>query len=145
MLPRRERGAGDRRSGRPTWWWSRTPSAVTWLTGFAPDIETGPNVFGLSAIAVLEADGTPVLVVSEDEAEAAAATGCSVATYPGYSIGPIDPVAAAARALSDALADSRVAIERDRFPPRWRRISIGSMSAGPSRRHVPSRTRTRSS
>ena len=116
MLPRRERALVIAEAAGADKVVVAHPSAVTWLTGFAPDIETGPNVFGLSAIAVLEADGTPVLVVSEDEAEAAAATGCSVATYPGYSIGPIDPVAAAARALSDVLADSRVAIDAGSLP-----------------------------
>ena len=58
------------------------PAAVTWLTGYAPDIETGPSPFALSAIAVLAGDVNATLVVSEDEEEGARETGCEVVTYP---------------------------------------------------------------
>ena len=92
------------------------PSAVTWLTGYAPEIETGPSPFALSAIAVLASDGTPVLVVSEDEADDAAATGCEVAAYPGFGIGPVDPVGAAARTLADVLDGPSVAIDAGTLP-----------------------------
>ena len=92
------------------------PSTVTWLTGYPPEIETGPTPFALSAIAVLGRVGTMVLVVSEDEAEAAAATGCAVVSYPGYGIGPVDPVGGAVKALSETLDGASVAIDAEAFP-----------------------------
>lgn len=92
------------------------PSAVTWLTGYAPEIETGPSAFALSAIAVLAAGGTPVLVVSEDEADAAAAAGCEVAVYPGFGIGPVDPVGAAARTLAGVIEGPSIAIDAGTLP-----------------------------
>lgn len=92
------------------------PSTVTWLTGFAPEIETGPSPFALSALAVLFSTGAPVLVVSEDEEEAAAATGCEVATYPGYGLGAVDPVAGAERALAAVLTGGTVATDAGFLP-----------------------------
>ncbi len=93
-----------------------SPSAVTWLTGFAPEIETGPSPFALSPIAILGAGPTPILVVSEDEAEAAAATGCTVATYAGFGIGSLDPVGGAGRAFAALLDGPRLAIDAGAFP-----------------------------
>ena len=92
------------------------PSLVTWLTGFVPEIETGPSPFQLSALALLQPGRAPVLVVSEDEAEAAAAYGCEVASYPGFGIGPVDPVGAASSALRNALDGGSVAIDAGAFP-----------------------------
>lgn len=92
------------------------PAAVTWLTGYVPDIETGPSPFALSAIAVLAEDANATLVVSEDEEEGARETGCEVVTYPGFGIGPLDTVANAARALREALAGVSVAIDAGSFP-----------------------------
>ena len=40
------------------------PSAVTWLTGYAPEIETGPSPFALSALAVLAPGAKPLLILS---------------------------------------------------------------------------------
>ena len=79
------------------------PSTVTWLTGFAGEIEWGPSPFALSPLAIVTPDGPPVLVVSDDDAEAAAATGCEVSSYRGYSLEPIDPVGGASRALPAAV------------------------------------------
>lgn len=92
------------------------PSAVTWLTGYASDIETGPSPFALPALAIMRGDGRPLLVVSEDEQDAATAAGCDVAVYPGFGIGPVDPVAAAAHVLADLLTGERVAIDAGTFP-----------------------------
>ncbi len=92
------------------------PSVVTWLTGYAPEIEFGPSPFALSPVAVLVAGGEPILVVPEDDADAAAATGCSVAVYPGFGIGPVDPVAAATHALHGVLDTSSVAIDAGWLP-----------------------------
>lgn len=92
------------------------PGNVTWLTGYPPEIETGPSPFALSPIAVITRGQPPILVVSEDEAEGAAASGCDVAAYAGFGIGPIDALANAARALADALGTAHVAIDADSFP-----------------------------
>ena len=92
------------------------PSSVTWLTGIVPEIETGPSPFALAPIGVLTPGRKPVLVVSEDEAETAAATGCDVASYPGFGIGPLDPVGHATRVLAEVLDGARVAIDASAFP-----------------------------
>ena len=91
------------------------PSTVAWLTGYAAEIETGPNPFALSPLALLD-DGARVLIVSEDEAEAAAATGWEVVTYPGFGLGPVDPVGGAARALAGVVDGRRVAAETGSLP-----------------------------
>jgi len=87
------------------------PATVTWLTGYAADIETGPSPFAHAPLALLEAGAAPVLIVSEDEADAAAAGGCEVATYPGFGLGPIDPLGGAARVLSGLVAGAMIATE----------------------------------
>jgi Xaa-Pro aminopeptidase len=92
------------------------PSNVTWLTGYVPDIETGPSPFALSALAVLLPGSAPVLVVSEDEAGAATETGCRVEAYPGFGIGPIDPLAGAAGALAVVLDGRAVATDAGALP-----------------------------
>jgi Xaa-Pro aminopeptidase len=92
------------------------PPLVTWLTGFAPEIEIGPSVFQLSAFAVLAPGAAPVLVVSEDEVGDAAKTGCEVAAYPGFGIDPIDPIGHAAAALMEVVDGRRTAIDAGFFP-----------------------------
>ncbi len=81
-----------------------------------PRSRSGPSPFALPPIAVLNSAAAPVLVVSDDEAEPATATGCEVATYPGFGIGPLDPVGAAVRALTDVLSGSRIAIDAGTLP-----------------------------
>jgi Xaa-Pro dipeptidase len=92
------------------------PATVTWLTGFADEIEWGPSPFALSPLAVIGAEGPPVLVVSEDAADAAARTGCEVSVYRGFSVEPIDAVGGATRALSAAVGSRRVATEPGYLP-----------------------------
>ena len=116
MTPRRPRAAAIAQAAGASTLVVAHPSTVTWLTGYAPEIETGPSPFALSAIAVLAPTSRPVLVVSEDEADAAAATGCDVATYPGFGIGPVDPVGAATRALAAVLDGPSVAIDAGTLP-----------------------------
>ena len=86
------------------------PSTVAWLTGHAADIETGPSPFALAPLALVAAREPPTLIVSEDEAGAVPA-GCEVVSYPGYSLGPLDPVGAAAAALEHAVGGRKVATE----------------------------------
>ena len=92
------------------------PSTVAWLTGFEAEIETGPSPFVLSPLAVLAPGETPILIVSDDDAEAAAAVGCEVRSYRGFSVEPLDPVGGAMRALTYAVAGRRVATEAGALP-----------------------------
>ncbi len=116
MAGRRERALEAARSVGADVLLAAHPSTVTWLSGYAPELETGPSPFALSPLAVLAPGRLPVLVVSEDEAEAAAATGCEVAAYPGFGLGPIDPLGAAASALAPLVEGARVATEAAALP-----------------------------
>ena len=51
----------------------------------------------------------PVLILSEDEVEGAAATGSEVLSYPGYGIGPLDPMGRLEQVLEAAVAGRVVA------------------------------------
>jgi hypothetical protein len=53
MAHRRERALAVADAGGARSLAVSAPGAVTWLTGYVPDIETGPSPFALSAIAVL--------------------------------------------------------------------------------------------
>jgi len=92
------------------------PATVAWLTGFAADVDSGPNPFSLPPLALLAEGDAPVLIVSDDDADGAAATGCQVSSYRGFSVEPIDPIGGAARALADVLGGRRVAIEAGALP-----------------------------
>ncbi len=92
------------------------PSTVTWLTGFAGEIEWGPSPFALSPLAFITPSGAPILIVSDDDAEAAAAAGCEVRSYRGFSVEPIDAVGGASRALATAVGGRRVAAEAGALP-----------------------------
>jgi Xaa-Pro dipeptidase len=116
MTPRRRRATAIAEAAGANALVVAHPSAVTWLTGYAPEIETGPSQFALSAIAVLVPGGNPVLIVSDDEGDAAAATGCEVTTYPGFGIIPCDPVGATTRALRSVLDGPSVAIDAGSLP-----------------------------
>lgn len=65
---------------------------VAWLGDFARDRARVPGPFAAAPALVL-GDGRPTLVVSEDERDAAAASGCAVLTYPGYTMAPLRPQA----------------------------------------------------
>lgn len=92
-----------------------SPSAVTWLTGHVPDVETGPSPFALAPLALLAEASPPTLIVSEDEA-GNAPTGCEVVSYPGYGLGPLDPAGEAAAALERVVGRRRVATEAAALP-----------------------------
>ena len=92
------------------------PATVTWLTGFAGEIETGPSPFALSPLAVIAPDAPPILVVSDDDVPGATAAGCETSSYRGFSVEPIDPVGGATRALTEAVAGRRVATEAGSLP-----------------------------
>ncbi len=92
------------------------PATVAWLTGFAAEIDSGPNPFSLPPLALLAGDEAPVLIVSDDDAEGAAATGCDVRAYRGFSVEPIDAVGGASRALAEVVGRRRVGVEAGALP-----------------------------
>jgi Xaa-Pro aminopeptidase len=116
MPPRRERALEIAQRAGAGALLAADPATVTWLTGYAADIESGPSPFAHSPLALLVPGAPPVLIVSEDEADAAAAGGNELFTYPGFGLGPLDPVGGAARALEQAVPDAAVATERGALP-----------------------------
>lgn len=118
MEPRRERAHEIALQAGAEALLAADPATVTWLTGYAADIETGPSPFAHTPLAVLGRGAKPVLIVSEDEAEAAAAGGCEVVTYPGFGLESLDPVGAAARALAQLIPEALVATENGALPAR---------------------------
>ncbi len=80
------------------------PASVTWLTGYAPPVESGPNPFeGGPALAWVQA-GAIELIVSDAEATSVANLGVSVTEYDGYTIeGPVEAFSNQARALRTVL------------------------------------------
>jgi len=92
------------------------PSTVAWLTGFAAEVDSGPSPFSLPPFALLAGDDVPILIVSDDDAEAAAATGCDVRSYRGFSVEPLDPVGGARRALAGVAGRRRAAVEAGALP-----------------------------
>ncbi len=111
MADRRERALAIARRAGADVLLAADPATVTWLTGYAAEIETGPSPFAHTPLAVLAPGADPVLVVSEDEAETAARLGCGVAAYPGFGLGPVDPVGGASRALAELIGGETVATE----------------------------------
>ena len=83
------------------------PHTLTWLTGYAPPIQTGPSPFeGGPALGWL-ADGHLTLVLSDAEAGAARAAGAAVQDYLSYTIeAPIAGVRNQAEALARVLRPS---------------------------------------
>ena len=62
------------------------PATITWLTGYAPPIQTGPNPFeGAPALACWQ-DGALTLIVSDAEVAAARLQGVDARQYAAYSI-----------------------------------------------------------
>jgi Xaa-Pro dipeptidase len=116
MKPRQERALDVGRRLGADGVLAADPATVTWLTGLEVDVETGPSPFALSPLALLIADGPPVVVASEDEAVAVAAAGCELAGYTGFTAGPLDPVGGAARALTAAADGRRLATELGALP-----------------------------
>ena len=106
MTPRQERALAVARGLGADGVLAADAATVTWLTGLEIDVESGPSPFALAPLAVLTADGPPIVVASTDEADAVEAAGCLHEPYEGFTTGPLDPLAGAARALA-AAADGR--------------------------------------
>ena len=62
------------------------PSTITWLTGYAPPIQTGPNPFDGGPVLAWIRDGEMTVIVSDAEAPAVKASGAKVRDYLGYTI-----------------------------------------------------------
>lgn len=69
------------------------PATITWLTGYAPPIISGPNPFeGGPAVAWIDPERV-ILLVSDAEQGSAATTGAEVITYGSYQIeSPLQPI-----------------------------------------------------
>ena len=92
-----------------------SPASVTWLTGFTPPLQTGPNPFAGGPPLVWYAGGEWTLIVLDGQAEAALTSGCHVVSYLGYTIEePIDGSGhfmAALRKVAGAPGPSRIGVE----------------------------------
>ncbi len=62
-----------------------SPASVTWLTGFTPPIQLGVSPFAGGPPLLWYASGEWTLVVLDSDAPAAAASGCTVVSYRGYT------------------------------------------------------------
>jgi Xaa-Pro dipeptidase len=116
MTPRQERALAVARGLGADGVLAADPATVTWLTGLEVDVESGPSPFALPPLAVLTADGPPVVVASEDEAGPVRASGCLLEAYEGFTSGPLDPLGGAARALAAAVDGRRLAAELGALP-----------------------------
>lgn len=99
--------------------WS-SPASVTWLTGFAPPVQIGPNLFAGGPPLVWYAGNEWTLIVLDSYAAAAAMSGCRVVSYLGYTIDqPIDGathLVAALRQAATAVGSHRLGIEERTLP-----------------------------
>ena len=107
-MTRRERALAVLRDARADVLVAADPGTVAWLTGAEGDLESGPSPFALPPLAVLDAEGALTLVASEDDAGGAE---CAVATYPGFTLEPLDPLGGARGALAPLVAGRRLAVE----------------------------------
>ncbi|MGE5223120.1 MAG: M24 family metallopeptidase [Omnitrophica WOR_2 bacterium] len=81
------------------------PHTITWLTGYAPPVQTGPSPFEGSPVLALWQDGQLTLIVSDMEAGAGRNAGAEEINYLSYTIqAPIAGFANQAQALEKALA-----------------------------------------
>jgi Xaa-Pro aminopeptidase len=81
------------------------PATLTWLTGYAPPIQTGPNPFEGGPALGWHRDGSLTLVLSDMESGAARLQGVEALEYVAYTIdAPVAGFANQAAALKGALA-----------------------------------------
>jgi Xaa-Pro dipeptidase len=81
------------------------PFTLTWLTGYAPPIQTGPSPFDGGPALGWVHDDEFTLIVSDSEAPAVRATGAAVRDYAGYTVDqPLDCTQRQAAVLGEVLA-----------------------------------------
>jgi Xaa-Pro aminopeptidase len=78
------------------------PFNLTWLTGYAPPIQTGPSPFEGGPALGWFLDGELTLLVSDGEAGPAAACGVNLLSYAGYTV---DEPLACPRRMLDAFGE----------------------------------------
>lgn len=98
------------------------PASLTWITGYAPPIQTGPNPFdGGPALGWYQA-GKLRVTLNEWEAGGLADAGVELYPYLGYTLdGPVNAIKKQAGTLAAMIADARllrgrVAVEMDFLP-----------------------------
>jgi Xaa-Pro aminopeptidase len=83
------------------------PATITWLTGYAAPVGTGPSPFDGGPALAWYVDGEIALLVGETEKEAVASTGAAVFDYVDYSVGePLIGMQRQCAALRSMLAAS---------------------------------------
>jgi Xaa-Pro aminopeptidase len=99
-----------------------SPASVTWLSGYAPPIQTGPNPFEGGPALAWVCQGGVVLILSDTEAGAARSAEAEVQEYLSYTIdGPAAGFDRQAAALAKTLAPFRslageIAVELHTLP-----------------------------
>jgi Xaa-Pro aminopeptidase len=95
-------------------------ASVTWLTGFAPPVQTGPNLFAGGPPLLWYAGGEWTLIVLDGHAAAARASGVEVVSYLGYTIeAPIDGhghLLAALRQVAGTSGAGKLGVEERALP-----------------------------
>lgn len=98
------------------------PNSLTWLTGYAPSIQTGPNPFEGGPSIAWYKNGRVVLIMSDIEAAAGKATGANVQEYVSYTINePIAGMRNQIKSLSQVFAlystlKGKVGVEYNTLP-----------------------------
>lgn len=98
------------------------PATITWLTGYAPPIQTGPNPFEGGPALGWWHDGELTLILSDAEVGGVSATGVKTVDYLSYSIDePISGARHQAEALLAVLSEAaaingRVGVELNFLP-----------------------------
>jgi Xaa-Pro dipeptidase len=101
------------------------PFTLTWLTGYAPPIQTGPSPFdGGPALGWLR-EGELTLIVADGEAGAARTTGAAVRDYAGYTVDrPLDCTQRQAAVLREVLAFSAGHAGKVAFEPSFMTMTL---------------------
>lgn len=95
------------------------PWTITWLTGYAPPIQTGPSPFEGSPAVAWWCSGELTLITSDAEAAAARASGANTSDYVGYAFEEPGVVTARQTAavhnvlMASRLKSGKVAVDLD--------------------------------
>lgn len=92
------------------------PSAVTWLTGYAPAIDTGPSPFAPPALALVGADGETCLLTADDISSRSDANDWRLEHYEGYVNGPMDSFRRLDALLDRLVGKRKVGIDATGLP-----------------------------